>query len=254
MGCGRCGSRASRTPPPGRTTVDEVLRVATPDDEPRVVSEARPARRQSHRPGRLVLFDGDAFRLRDDLDDVIARARRRRRSFRPMTQIEVGTVDVFVIRPLASGWRVLALQRATGHALPVRVGDGARPHRAGRGAGGRRACARCAKRPGSAVERCTTCAVQPFYLHKMHIVQLAIVFAAFVDEPADVRIGDEHGRRVAHGGRSAGAVRLPGGARVAARVRRAARDRRRRAGRRRDASALDRLRPTIRRACGRCSC
>ena len=31
---------------------------------------------------------------------------------------------------------------------------------------------------------CTTSRVQPFYLHKTHTLQLAIVFAAFVDEPA----------------------------------------------------------------------
>ena len=34
--------------------------------------------------------------------------------------------------------------------------------------------------------------VQPFYLHMFGAVQLAIVFAAFVDEPADVHLGSEH--------------------------------------------------------------
>ena len=35
-----------------------------------------------------------------------------------MTQIEVGTVDVFVIEPRTHGWRVLALQRVLGTRCP----------------------------------------------------------------------------------------------------------------------------------------
>jgi hypothetical protein len=35
-------------------------------------------------------------------------------------------------------------------------------------------------------------AVQPFYLPSLGIVTAAIVFAAFVDEPAEVRLGEEH--------------------------------------------------------------
>jgi dATP pyrophosphohydrolase len=34
--------------------------------------------------------------------------------------------------------------------------------------------------------------VQPFYLHSFGAVQLAVVFAAFVDEPANVVMGAEH--------------------------------------------------------------
>jgi hypothetical protein len=36
--------------------------------------------------------------------------------------------------------------------------------------------------------------VQPFYLHKTHTVQLAVVFAAFVNEPATLTLGIEHQR------------------------------------------------------------
>lgn len=35
-------------------------------------------------------------------------------------------------------------------------------------------------------------AVQPFFMRPVRTVQLSIVFAAFVDEPADVRLGPEH--------------------------------------------------------------
>ena len=38
---------------------------------------------------------------------------------------------------------------------------------------------------GLEVERLYNVTVQPFYLHRSHTVQLAVVFAAFVDEPAD---------------------------------------------------------------------
>jgi len=47
---------------------------------------------------------------------------------------------------------------------------------------------------GLDVARLYNVRVQPFYLHKTHTVQLAIVFAAFVTEPADVTIGVEHQR------------------------------------------------------------
>jgi hypothetical protein len=36
--------------------------------------------------------------------------------------------------------------------------------------------------------------VQPFYLHRTHTVELAVVFAAFVDPAAPVRLGEEHAR------------------------------------------------------------
>ena len=125
----------------GRTTVDEIRRVATPDEaehttpvayEPAVAQPLAQARETAMN----VLFRDHAFHLRDDIDLMVARARARRRNFSRMTRIEVGTVDVFVIRPLAAGWRVLALQRGERHAMSVGVGAGARPHRAGRGAGG----------------------------------------------------------------------------------------------------------------------
>ena len=34
--------------------------------------------------------------------------------------------------------------------------------------------------------------VQPFYLHGAHVVQLAVVFAAFVSEPLPPALGTEH--------------------------------------------------------------
>jgi dATP pyrophosphohydrolase len=36
--------------------------------------------------------------------------------------------------------------------------------------------------------------VQPFYLHRTHTVELAVVFAAFVDPKAPIALGEEHVR------------------------------------------------------------
>ena len=46
---------------------------------------------------------------------------------------------------------------------------------------------------GLDVERLYNVRVQPFYLHKLHVVQLAIVFAAFVGD-GEVVLGGEHQR------------------------------------------------------------
>jgi type II secretory ATPase GspE/PulE/Tfp pilus assembly ATPase PilB-like protein/8-oxo-dGTP pyrophosphatase MutT (NUDIX family) len=177
----------------GRTTIDEVLRVATRDDDSRV-SEPAPKRVVPASPGSTMpAFDGDAFRIREDLDHVVARLRRRRRSFPAMAQMQIGTVDVFVIRPLASGWKVLALQRGTNTRCPSawepvhgHVEAGEEPEDA--------AVREVREEAGLEIERLYNVRVQPFYLHKLHTVQIAIVFAAFVAEPAAVTIGAEHQR------------------------------------------------------------
>ncbi len=151
----------------GETTLDEVLRVATPESERRQVAERTPA------------------------PQPIARRWPRRRSFRHMTSIDVGTVDVFVIRPLASGWRVLALQRATNTRCPGawepvhgHIEAGEEPQDA--------AIREVREESGLAIERLYIVRVQPFYLRKTRTVEMAIVFAAFVAEPAEVTIAGEH--------------------------------------------------------------
>jgi type II secretory ATPase GspE/PulE/Tfp pilus assembly ATPase PilB-like protein/8-oxo-dGTP pyrophosphatase MutT (NUDIX family) len=169
----------------GRTTMDEVLRVASPDGDSRQVSEPGP---RLVDPERL---SGPAFELREDVDARVRRARSRRDNFRAMTSIEVGTVDVFVIRPRADGWRVLALQRGlntrcSGAWEPVHghIEPGEQPQDA--------AVREVREESGLAVERLYVVRVQPFYLRKTQTVQLAVVFAAFVAEPGDATIAGEH--------------------------------------------------------------
>ena len=144
----------------GSTTMDEVLRVATPD------GDGAPAE-AGHRPPH------------------------GQHSFHGMADVRVGTVDVFVIRPLTGGWRVLALQRGNGTRCPGawetvhgHIEAGEEPEDA--------AQREVREETGLAVTRLYNVRVQPFYLHKQHIVHLAIVFAAFVAEPASAATGSEH--------------------------------------------------------------
>jgi dATP pyrophosphohydrolase len=109
------------------------------------------------------------------------------------TPVDVGVVDVLVIRPLRPAWRVLVLQRAEGTRCPGswetvhgRIEPGERPEHA--------ALREVREETGLTVERLYHLTVQPFYLHATGTVQLAVVFAAFVTEPADVLPGPEHRR------------------------------------------------------------
>ena len=173
----------------GRTTVDEVTRVATPDDTPKSGDgPAPPTPAVVHAPMTASL---DAFELRDDLDMLVPRRHSGRHSFRAMTSIEVGTVDVFVIRALVDGWRVLALRRRIGTRCPGawepvhgHIEAGEEPEDA--------ALREVREETGLAVDRLYVVRVQPFYLRKVKRVEMAIVFAAFVAEPAHVTIANEH--------------------------------------------------------------
>lgn len=108
-----------------------------------------------------------------------------------MAQLSIGTIDVYVIRPLSSGWRVLVVQRARNTRCPGawetvhgRIEPGEEPEQA--------AVREVREETGLAVERLYNLTVQPFYLHTSHTVQLAVVFVAFVAEPGEVVLGEEH--------------------------------------------------------------
>jgi type II secretory ATPase GspE/PulE/Tfp pilus assembly ATPase PilB-like protein/8-oxo-dGTP pyrophosphatase MutT (NUDIX family) len=156
----------------GRTTVEEIRRVATPDEPER-------ARTPESEP--------------PEVDVMVARSRARRRRFLRMTRIEVGTVDVYVVRPLSSGWRVLALQRGNETRCPSawepvhgHIDPGEEPEDA--------ALRELREETRLSVERLYVVRVNPFYVRRTRTMQLAVVFAAFVAEPAAVTIGGEHQR------------------------------------------------------------
>jgi 8-oxo-dGTP pyrophosphatase MutT (NUDIX family) len=109
-----------------------------------------------------------------------------------VTDVHVGVVDVYVVRASLDPWQVLVLQRAaTGTRCPNswetvagRIEPGERPEEA--------AVRELGEETGLAVDRLYNVTVQPFYLHRLDTVQLAVVFAAFVREPAVVTLGPEH--------------------------------------------------------------
>jgi type II secretory ATPase GspE/PulE/Tfp pilus assembly ATPase PilB-like protein/8-oxo-dGTP pyrophosphatase MutT (NUDIX family) len=153
----------------GRTGGDELLRVL----EQQAPKEP---------PARLAIaFDSlDAIPSRST-EDVTA----------TMTDVIAGVVDVYVIRPLPDGWKILAMQRAMDTRCPEawetvhgRLDSGERPE-----AG---AVREVKEETGLDISRLYNVTVQPFYLHSFGAVQLAVVFAAFVDEPANVVMGAEH--------------------------------------------------------------
>ena len=108
-----------------------------------------------------------------------------------MTEIKAGVVDVYVVRPYRDEWLVLALQRALDTRCPTaweavhgRLEAGELPQDA--------AVREVREETGLEVDRLYSITVQPFYLQAMSTVQLAVVFAAFVREPAQVSLGPEH--------------------------------------------------------------
>ena len=110
-----------------------------------------------------------------------------------MTELRVSVVDVYVIRPYRDEWLVLALQRGVNTRCPEswetvhgRMEPDERPEDA--------AVREVREETSLEVDRLYSITCQPFYLHRLGSVQMAVVFAAFVREPGDVTLGDEHQR------------------------------------------------------------
>ena len=162
----------------GETTEEELLRVAAPDATQPVLA---PSGTVDEAPKVHYLRHPDAP------------SQRLGEPSPPVSQLSIGTIDVYVIRPLRDGWRVLVLQRALDTRCPTawetvhgHIEDGEEPEDA--------ALREVREEAGLEATRLYNVTVQPFYLHRTHTVQLAVVFAAFVDEPARITLGNEHQR------------------------------------------------------------
>lgn len=107
-----------------------------------------------------------------------------------MTDLLVGVVDVFVVRHGGHGLRVLVLRRAEGtrctgawEIVHGRLDPGERPEEA--------AVREVKEETELSIERLYNLTCQPFYLHRLSTVQMAVAFVAFVG-PGDVALGPEH--------------------------------------------------------------
>ena len=108
-----------------------------------------------------------------------------------MTSVQVGVVDVFVCRHHRDGLSVLVLRRGGGtrctgawEVVHGRIEPDERPENA--------AVREVHEETGLAVARLYNVTCQPFYLHRLSTVQIAVVFVAFVGNDDAVRLGPEH--------------------------------------------------------------
>lgn len=108
-----------------------------------------------------------------------------------MTNLTVGVVDAFVFRHSRDGLSVLVLRRGAGtrctgawEVVHGRVEPDERPEEA--------ALREVREETGLTVERLYNLTCQPFYLHRLSAVQIAVVFVAFVSPSAEVQLGPEH--------------------------------------------------------------
>jgi type II secretory ATPase GspE/PulE/Tfp pilus assembly ATPase PilB-like protein/8-oxo-dGTP pyrophosphatase MutT (NUDIX family) len=223
--CARCGPRPAigcaicdGSGYHGRLAIVEVL-IATPEFERQVATgeSAERVAETARRAGMQSLWESGMSRVRagDTTKEELLRVAQppvdnvrvddetgvhylpRRHSSSPLlgepgvSQVEIGTIDVYLIRALRDGWRVLVLQRALDTRCPAawesvhgHIEHGEEPEDA--------AVREVGEETGLEVVRLYNVTVQPFYLHRSHTVQLAVVFAAFVAEPATITLGAEH--------------------------------------------------------------
>ena len=164
----------------GETSADEVLRVLQPDG----LEAQAPGTNDPLPPPSFDTLEIDPEKSGYDYFDDILHG--------PMTRVIPGVVDVYVIRESPSGQQVLVMQRSANTRCPgaweTVHGNLLEDERPEAGA-----IRELREETGLTPDRLYNVTVQPFYLHTMGAVQLAIVFAAFVSD-GNVTLGEEHQR------------------------------------------------------------
>ncbi len=108
-----------------------------------------------------------------------------------MTDLRVGVVDVYVICPRPDAWQLLVLRRGAGtrctgawEGIHGRIEENETPEAA--------AIRETAEETGLQITRLYNVCCQPFYLHNLGVVQMAVAFAGFVSAPVEPSLGPEH--------------------------------------------------------------
>jgi type II secretory ATPase GspE/PulE/Tfp pilus assembly ATPase PilB-like protein/8-oxo-dGTP pyrophosphatase MutT (NUDIX family) len=215
VGCGEC----AMTGYSGRIAVTEVL-VTTPEVERAIAGDEAPerllaaARASGTRSlwgcgaAQLIAGNTSAQELVRVLEPEGARAGAceanpgydqqnpiidERRVKKSETKIVAGVVEVYVIRHNGGDWRVLTLQRAEDTKRPGswetvygKIDSGERAEDA--------AVRELREETDLEPTSLYNVTVNSFYLHVKRTIQMCIVFAAFVDDDAEVTLGEEHQR------------------------------------------------------------
>ncbi|HEY8310442.1 MAG TPA: ATPase, T2SS/T4P/T4SS family, partial [Gemmatimonadaceae bacterium] len=109
----------------------------------------------------------------------------------PMTRIEVGVVDVYLVDPQTEVWRVLALRRAS-TARCAGAWEAVHGHIESEESPEDAAVREVLEETGLDIQRMYTITVHSFYLQKRARIEVAVVFCAFVDSGTPVTLGPEH--------------------------------------------------------------
>ena len=109
------------------------------------------------------------------------------------TPVNVGTVDVYVIDPSGSDWKVLVLQRGLDTRCPSSW-ETVHGHIEAGETTADAAQREVREETGLRIDRLYVVTVQPFFIQKTQTVELAVVFAAFVAAGQAVALGAEHVR------------------------------------------------------------
>jgi len=110
-----------------------------------------------------------------------------------VTKITPGVIEVFVIKHQDGDWRVLVLQRAADGKRPGswetvygKIDAREKPEKA--------AVRELEEETGLEPKSLYNVTVSNFYLHAKRTIQMCITFAAFVEDDAQVTLGEEHQR------------------------------------------------------------